>query len=158
MLAAQALDLVIYIAGLHRTTAWAIDPQDDALGALILERGTQSPDNVIGTPRLVIGDHPLHFDQRRVTATARGGLGYPTPRPEQRQGDEQVEEGQQLEEYPPTPRPPLLLDTGQHGLFQQLPALVVTRLGRIALPFIRHAHSPRVLIPPRIHSTRRATH
>ena len=157
VLAAQATNLVIDIAGLHRTAARTVDPQDDPLGTLILERRAQGRDDIVGTGRLIVGDHALHLDQCRVATAARGRFLQAAERTEGQQHDKEIDEGQRLEEYPPAPRPPLLLDPGEDRLFQQLPALVVIRLRRFRLPLVRHAQP--LLKPPHVEHrpTRRAT-
>ena len=140
MLGPQATDLVIDVAGLHRAATGTVDAQHDATRPGILEGRPQAADDVVGAGIFLIGNHAAHLDQRGVRTTRRGDAALALPGREQHQCAEQVGKGEQLEEDAPAPRPPLLLHTGQHGLFQQLPALVLALvLGR--LPLVSH-HTP----------------
>ncbi|MCY1539452.1 hypothetical protein D9M68_750390 [compost metagenome] len=140
---AQPANLVIDVAGLHRAAARTVDAQHHTLGLRILEGGTQSGDYVVRTGRLLIRDHSAHFHQSRVLLAARRALLQIEGRREQRQRDEQIKEGQRLEENPPAPGPALLLHASQHRFLQQLPALLVGLVGRRrCFPFIRHRVPP----------------
>src|SRR5690606_37709339 len=124
--------------GLHRAAAGTVDAQDDAARALGAEGRAQAADDIVGAGRFLVGDHAAHLDQRRVgTTAARRDGGTALPGRKQHQRAEQVGKGEQLEENAPAPCPALLPHTGQHGLFQQFPALVLTLfLGR--LPLVSH--------------------
>ncbi|MNJ39738.1 hypothetical protein D3C77_346190 [compost metagenome] len=143
VLGAQATYLVVDVTRLHRATTRTVDTQDHRLGFRILERFAQATDDVIGTGRLLIGNHPAHFNQRSVTDASRSGLVDIHQGTEQRENAKQIGEGQQLEEDPPAPRTTLLLHTCQEGFLQKFPAfLLFVAFGARRLPLVSHAHLP----------------
>ncbi|MNE37079.1 hypothetical protein D3C80_1309170 [compost metagenome] len=64
ILTTQTADLVIDVARLHRTAARTVDPQHNRAGILVLEGRPQTADDIVGTGPLLVGNHPLHLDQR----------------------------------------------------------------------------------------------
>ncbi|MNP39672.1 hypothetical protein D3C76_1332570 [compost metagenome] len=89
-----------------------------------------------------------------MTGTAHRRLVHVHQRGEQHQDAEQVNKGQQLEEYSPAPGAALLLHAGQQRLFQQLPAFAIFTILRLRrFPLIRHNH-----LPWKIHCVRWPSH
>ena len=53
----QALDFVVDIARLHRTTAWTVNAQHNTLGIGVFKRVTQRTNQIVGTGLLLISNH-----------------------------------------------------------------------------------------------------
>src|SRR5262245_9186673 len=118
VLGAQPPDLVVDVPGLHRAATRAVDAQDHALRALVLERILQSRHDVVGAGLRIGRDDSLQVDQGRVLRRGRLLLAEPSHADEQQR--EQVDEQQDLEEYAPLSRPSLLLDSRQGDFFDRL--------------------------------------
>ena len=122
----QALDLVVDVPGLHRTAARAVDAQDHALRALVLERFLQTGDDVVGARGTFGTDHAPQLHERSVFA---GGchifLADPAHPDEQQR--EEVDKKQKLEEDAPVAGAPLLLYRRERHLLERiaLPAITV---------------------------------
>ncbi len=144
ILGAQAADLVVDVAGLHRTSARTVDPQYHALGVGILESGPQCAHHLVRTRRLLVGDHAPHVDDGGVSIAAGDLVATQLKhRREQCQRAEQIDEGQQLEENPPAPGATLFLNTSKQSLFEQPPAAALFLIfANRRFPLIRHNLQP----------------
>ena len=98
-----ALDLVVHVTRLHRTAARAVDPQDHTFDFLVLKGCAQAADDVVGTGRLLVGNHAGDVDQRGVVRATSCAFFHVHQRREQDQRNKQINKRQQLEENPPTP-------------------------------------------------------
>jgi hypothetical protein len=90
MLGAQAPDFIVDVPCLHRTATRAVDAQNHALGALVLECVLQPRHDDFGAGRAAGRDHPLQVHQGGVPAGTGVLLAEPAQTHEQQR--EQVNE------------------------------------------------------------------
>ncbi len=139
----QAPDLVIDIRRLHRTAARAVDAQQHRLAVRRLE-GRPQPLHDLGRIRLgAVGNLAAHVDHGRVFGR-NGRTANAAATQHQPEQQDEVGEGEQLEEHPPAPRPALLLQRGHDHLFQDVPFATARRgRGRGTAPgIISHCIAP----------------
>ena len=120
ILGAQALDLVIDDAGLHRAAARAVDAQDHTGRMLVLEGVGQRRGDVVGAVVAARLDDPLQLDQGGVSIRGRRLLAENRQVEQHDDRERNVGEGEELEKDTPAARGLLL---GQRGERQFLDGL-----------------------------------
>jgi hypothetical protein len=118
------------VTRLHGTAARAVDAQNHALRVLIFERGLQTGDHVVRACRAFRPDHTAKLDQRGVFA-GRSAVLFAEPSHPQEEQQEQIDEEQRLEEYPPDAGAALFLNGGERDFLEclALPSLVTGAIG-----------------------------
>ena len=119
ILALQALDFIVHIAGLHRTATGAVDAQDDTGGVFVLEGPPQAADQVVGIGGCIGGNHAIEFNQCGVFSSGDSGV-TPLHRHIKKQ-HEQVDEKQGFEKHIPATRPALFIEGGKGQSVDDIP-------------------------------------
>ena len=143
---AQAPDLAIHDARLHRRTARAVDAQDHAGRAVILERTLQRGIDVVGAGVAVRGDFAFHVDERGMARGLRDLVaGEVEHAPGNQRGNAQQHE---TEEDFPAARGALFVDRRERDALKRgaLPVFAgwrrhAVRSGGIGRELIGHAAS-----------------
>src|SRR5207302_11402825 len=107
VLATQAANLIVDLACLHGTAAGAVDLEHNALRSLVLERGLQACNQVVGAGAAGSVDLTLDFDHCRALVEAEPLAARPRAKRREKD-DEQKSKREQLEKNSPTARATLL--------------------------------------------------
>jgi hypothetical protein len=125
VLGAQPAYLVVDVARLHGTAAGAVDAQHDTLRVLVLERGVERENHLVGARLRLHADHALQVHQRRVLAGPDGFLRRSAdPAERTRHDQEKQRDPEEPDENRPLAGATLLVDCAQRHLFERgaLPA------------------------------------